>query len=144
AHFPIILEVQSKLLRVLDDEGRITHGYAHAIDKARIRKAARCSQDRAGQLREINLQSGVELKESAHERRPDVVNSSLESMLADGLGYVILKLVFALDRVLRHVGVCAELDVIREREQRHLRGAVDQIVPILEPNGELVDQGWSQ
>ena len=33
---------------------------------------------------------------------------------------------------------------IGEREQRRTSGAVNQVVPVLETDGELVDQGWSQ
>ena len=79
-------------------------------------KSLRQRQNRAGQLVVVDFQSRVELKEAAHERRPDVVNASLEGVFADGLGDVIFELVFTLNRVLRHVGVGAELDAARERE----------------------------
>ena len=60
------------------------------------------------------------------------------------LGDVIFELVFTLNRVLRHVGIGAELDSARERDQRCPRAAVNQVVPVLETNRETVDQGRSQ
>ena len=146
-HLPIVLEIQPKLLRVSNDECGIAHGDAHAAavdvaanQQARSVKALWQRQNSAGQLVEIELERRVELKEAAHERSPDVINAGLEGVLANGLGDVILELVFALDRILRNVGVGAELDAGREREERGASGAVNQIVPVLESKRELVDQ----
>ncbi len=69
-------------------------------------------QNCAGQLAEIEFQRRVELEEAAHERCPDVVNAGLERVITDRLADVILELELALDRILRNVGVGAELDVV--------------------------------
>src|SRR6185437_16336440 len=106
-NFPVVLEVQAKLLRVLNDERGITHGNAHAVDYFGLSEAAG-GQDLAWQLVKVDLQRRVELEEAAHKRRPDVVESGPQGVLADGLAYVILELVLALNRVLRNVGVGSE------------------------------------
>src|SRR5205085_2517082 len=124
AHYlPVILEVQSKLLRVLDDEGWITHRDAHSIHRTggfksvwKCAGAATCcrgigcnSEDATGVGGEVNLQGRIELEEAAHKRCPDVIKSGLEGMAANGLGQIVLELPLALDGVLRNVGIGPEL-----------------------------------
>ena len=60
---------------------------------------------------------------------------------------VILELVLTLDRILGHVGVGSELDGVcsqREGEKGSARAAVDQVVPVLEAYGRLIDQRRAQ
>ena len=50
AHFPVILEVETKLFCVLDDERGIAHRDAHALDQSVRGKALRQRQNRARRL----------------------------------------------------------------------------------------------
>src|SRR5579864_1438660 len=150
-HFPVILEIQSELLGILDDEGGIAHRDAHAASTAvatnqqpRSLKSLRQRQDLAGQQVVIKLQSGVEFEETAHKRGINVIKSRLEGMVANGFGHVVFELVLTLNRVLGNIGVGTELDAGWEREKRRTRAAVNQVVPILETKGELIDQGGSK
>src|SRR6266700_1809372 len=124
---PVILEVQSELLRVFDEERRIAHRDAHAVssivagEQPRSLKSLWQGQDLAGQLAVVKLQRRVGLEKAAHQRCKDIVKTSLEGVLAHGLGYVILELVLTLNRVLRNIGVSPELDGARApRVRRYL------------------------
>ena len=62
-------------------------------------------------------------------------------MLPNRFAEVVLELPLALNGLLWNVGVSAELRADRESDKRGSRGAVDQVVPILPPRSELVEQG---
>ncbi len=62
----------------------------------------------AGICLEVDFEGRAELEKSALDWIPDEVGSGLESVLAEGLGNVILKLPLALERLLRNVGVGTE------------------------------------
>src|SRR5262249_42734375 len=87
-------------------------------------------EDAARVRDKVYLQRRIELEEAAHKRRPNVIKSGLEGVPANRLAYVILELVFALDGLLRDVGVGAELRA-GKGDERGARGAVNQVVPIL-------------
>ena len=110
-HLPVILEVESKLLGVFDDEGGIANRDAHRIDGAGSFKsiwkcagAATCcrgigrdSQDATGICSKVNLQGWIEFEKSAHEWGPDVIKPGLEGVPANVLGQVVFELELALD-----------------------------------------------
>ena len=86
--------------------------------------------------------SSVELnsKNPPSDRVPDVIDAALEGVLADHLGKVVLELPLALVRLLGDVGVGAERRV-GECNQRRADFAVNQVVPVLEPERDCVDRG---
>ncbi len=154
AHFPVILEVQSELLRILDDEVGIANRDAHRVYSAWSCKAiwvisgraapGRCriwrhAEDAAWVINEVDLEGRIELEKAAHERRVDVIESSAEGVLADCFAQVVLELPLALDGLLRNVGVGAELRA-GKGDERGPRLTVNQVVPILPPDSELVEQ----
>src|SRR5262249_53895853 len=120
AQLPVVLEIEAKLVGILDDEGRIANSDAHAVARIVAENCTRCRKSlgvlhcptiasrttilrcgvlaytqNAGWIRaKIDFQRGVEFEEAAHERRPDEIHTSLEGVLADGLGNVIFELVF--------------------------------------------------
>src|SRR6185312_15964199 len=93
--FPIILEIQAELLSG-HLEGRIAVGNSHSGNCTGCRKAIRVvlrvREDRAWIIREVDFQRRAELEISALNRIPKVVRPTLQSVVADGLGYIVLKL----------------------------------------------------
>src|SRR5262249_50084178 len=135
--FPVILKIKTKLLGG-NKEVWVAIGDGHAGDETRSGEALWVScgvaENCAGVFGEVDLQCGAEFEEATFDGVPDVVGAALEGVLADGFGEVILELPFALERLLRNVGVGAERRV-RENDERSADAAVDDVVP------ELVAEG---
>ena len=55
------------------------------------------------------------------------------------MGEVVAELEFVLAGFLRDVDVCAEADAIGEGEVWNAKCGVDEVVPVLEADGEVVD-----
>ena len=132
--FPVVLAIETKLLGG-DEETRIAVGMRHADHSAGSSKALRIvhgiGRDGAGIIGEVDFESRAELEEAAFDGVPDVVDASFESVIAESFGDVVLELPFALERLLRNVGVGAERSA-REDDQRSADVAGNQVVPILD------------
>ena len=86
----------------------------------------------------VELRRGVVLKKSTQLRLIDEVHTATQGMPPVCVGEVIAELKLVLARLLRHVHVCSELGGVRERDGWCAQLGVDQVVPILEPDGECV------
>ena len=80
---------------------------------------------------EVDFERRVGYEEAAFDGIPDVVHAVFEGVVPDRFGEVVLELPFALERLLRNVGVGAERSA-RKSHQRSADVARDQVVPVLE------------
>ena len=165
---PIILEVEAELFGSTWDVGRgIAIGDGHAGDGSGGGDAigessgtATCdtgvwsdAEDAAWVCGKVDLRGGVEFEIATESGLPDVVSADLEDVIAPSLADVIFELPLALEGLLRDVSVGAEAGATvtaavatatGEGEQRRTQRAVDDVVPVLISERELVHHGGGQ
>ena len=112
-----------------------------------MRKIGFVSRDLAWICPKIDLKRVIELEVSTQSWIVNVIHSELEVVIVPALRDVVLELPLALERLLGNVGVGAEAraagaavvaSAAREGDQRYANLAVDDVVPILEAEGEAI------